>query len=122
MMKSTVKHDDYMRERLADPSFAAEYLQAALEDGELAVLLLALRRVADARGGVANVASATGLAREALYRTLSRTGNPRLSSFTAILGATGLRLTIVPAERQRPQPAKRRAVAVGKRPRLAATA
>lgn len=49
-MTVTVRHDDFMRERLADPEFAAGYLQAALDDGEPGVLLLALRRIAEARG------------------------------------------------------------------------
>ena len=97
-MKATARHDDFMRERLADSEFAAGYLQTALEDGNLAVLLLALRRIAEARGGMAKLAQRTGLSREALYRTLSASGNPRLTSLAAILGATGLRLTIVPAE------------------------
>ena len=119
-MKQTARHDDFMRERLADAQFAAGYLQSALEDGEPAVLLLALRRIAEARGGMAKLAKATGLTREALYRTLSATGNPRLTSLAAILGATGLRLTIVPAE-----PARRRvkrANPAPKRPRLPAAA
>ena len=97
-MKSTVKHDDYMRERLADASFAADYLQAAFEDGEPAVLLLALRRVVEARGGMTKLARETGLSREALYRTLSKSGNPRLTSLAAILDASGLRLLVAPAE------------------------
>ena len=97
-MKATVKHDDYLRERLADAAFAAEYLQAAIEDGETAVLLLALRRIAEARGGMAKLARETGLSREALYRTLSGRGNPRLTSLRAILAASGLRLTVAPAE------------------------
>ena len=101
--KATVKHDDYMRDRLADTAFAAEYLQAALDEGEPSVLLLALRRVAEARGGMAELANKTGLAREALYRTLSVAGNPRLTSLAAILGATGLRLAIVPAPVRRPR-------------------
>jgi len=100
-MKGTVRHDDFMRERLADAEFAAGYLQAALEDGDPGVLLLALRRIAEARGGMAKLAQSTGLSREALYRTLSATGNPRLTSLAAILEATGLRLTIVAAERPR---------------------
>jgi probable addiction module antidote protein len=120
MMKATVRHDDFMRERLADTQFAAGYLQSALEDGEPAVLLLALRRIAEARGGMAKLAQATGLTREALYRTLSATGNPRLTSLAAILGATGLRLTIVPAK-----PARHRSKSANpppRRQRIAATA
>ncbi len=120
MMKSTVRHDDFMRERLADAEFAAGYLQAALEDGEPGVLLLALRRIAEARGGMAKLAQATGLTREALYRTLSATGNPRLSSLAAILTATGLRLTVVAAER--PRRRVRRASPARKQARFAAAA
>lgn len=97
-MKATVKHDAFMRDRLADPQFAASYLQSALEEGDPGVLLLSLRRIADARGGVAKLAQATGLSREALYRTLSASGNPRLATLAAILDATGLRLTVVPAK------------------------
>lgn len=40
----------------------------------------------------------TGLNREALYRTLSKGGNPQLRSLAAILGATGLRLSVRPSE------------------------
>ena len=101
-MRKTINHDDYMRKRLADATFAAEYLQAAIDDGDAAVLLLALRRIADARGGMAKLAKETGLAREALYRTLSTRGNPRLTSLRAILDATGLRLMVAPAAPARP--------------------
>ena len=119
-MKATVRHDDFMRERLVDAEFAAGYLQSALDDGDPGVLLLALRRIAEARGGMAKLARVTGLSREALYRTLSASGNPRLTTLAAILGATGLRLTIVPAK-----PASRRLkrpAPTGKRARLAAAA
>ena len=108
-MKRTVSHDAFMRERLADAEFATDYVQAAMEDGEPSVLLLALRRVAEARGGMAKLARETGLTREALYRTLSRSGNPRLTSLESILAAFGLRLTVAPAKttkRRRSQSAR----------------
>lgn len=117
-MRATVRHDDFMRERLADAEFAAGYLQAALDDADTGVLLLALRRVADAQGGMAKLAKTTGLSRESLYRTLSARGNPRLASLAAILEATGLRIAIVPVSPQRGKrasPARKRA-----RTRLAA--
>ena len=63
-----MRHDDYIRERLVDDRFAAEYLQAALDDGNHDVLVLALRRVGEARGGMTKLARQTGLAREALCR------------------------------------------------------
>ena len=114
-MRRTIDHDDFMRERLADATFAAEYLQAAIDDGDTAVLLLALRRIAEARGGMAKLSRDTGLAREALYRTLSKGGNPRLTSLRAILDASGLRLMIAPAVKGRPKrkPARTKAVQTG---------
>ena len=70
------------------------YLNVAMEDGDERVLLLALRNVADAMGGMARLASDTGLSRESLYRTLSEKGNPRLSSLVAVLHSMGLELTV----------------------------
>ena len=70
------------------PEFAAEYLRAALEDAdEPRVLLIALRRIAKARGGIAKVAKAAGIERESLYRALSAHGNPRLSTLVAVTKA-----------------------------------
>jgi probable addiction module antidote protein len=91
-----VSHDEYMIGELRkNPSFAVEYLKVALEDaGEPAVLLIALRRIAEARGGVAKVAKAAGIERESLYRALSAKGNPRLSTLVAVTKAVGLRLTV----------------------------
>jgi len=61
-----------------DPEFAAEYLNAVLEDGDQQELLLALRRMAEAFGGVPKLAQTTNLNVTSLYRTLSPTGNPEL--------------------------------------------
>ena len=73
---------------------AAEYLNAALEEGDPEVFLLALRNVAEAQGGVARLAEKAGLNRENLYRMLSERGNPELRSVDAILHALGFRLAI----------------------------
>jgi probable addiction module antidote protein len=72
----------------------AAYLDAALETGDAGDLMQALRDIADARGGVAKMADETGLNRETLYRTLSKRGNPQLSSLIAILRASGLKLAV----------------------------
>ena len=71
-----VSHDEAtIRELRNNPEFAAEYLRAALEDNdEPRVLLIALRRVAEARGGITNVSKAAGIERESLYRALSLRG------------------------------------------------
>ncbi len=70
------------------------YLNAALEDGEPAVLLEALRNVAQAKGGIAALAKTAGVSRESLYRTLSRRGNPKIDTVMALLRAMGLKLGI----------------------------
>ncbi len=77
-----------------DPEFAAGYLKAALKDSdEPRVLLIALRRLAQAYG-IAKVAKAAGIQRESLYRALSEKGNPRLSTLMAVTKVMGLRLTV----------------------------
>ena len=58
--------------------------------------MLALRQVAKARGGVSAIARKSKLTREATYRMLSETGNPALSSLTAVLAATGLQFSVKP--------------------------
>ena len=87
-------HQPYLLAWLKDAENAAAYVEAAIELGDPAGVLQALRNVAEARGGVARIAEKTGLNRETLYRTLSKRGNPELKSLTAILDATGLRLSV----------------------------
>ncbi len=93
--KTSVSHDEAMIRRLRkDPEFAAEYLKAALEESdEPRVLLVALRRLAQAHG-IAKVAKRAGIERESLYRALSEKGNPRLSTLVAVTKVIGLRLTV----------------------------
>lgn len=92
---ASISHDEAIIRRIRqNPQFAAEYLRASLEEtDEPQVLLLALRRVAQARG-IARIAKAAGVERESLYRALSAKGNPRLSTLHAVAKAVGLRLTL----------------------------
>lgn len=101
--KLVIQHDEaVIRELRERPAFAIEYLKAALEDAEEpAVLLTALRRVAEARGGVAKVAKAAKLKRESLYRALSARGNPRLSTLVAVARAVGIKFTVEAASSDR---------------------
>ncbi len=94
--KASISHDEAIVRELKDnPDFAEEYLKAALEDaGEPKVLLIALRHLAEAKGGMAKVAKKAGIERESLYRALSPTGNPRLSTLVAVTKAIGLKLTV----------------------------
>ena len=95
MMTRSKNYQDSLLESLADANEAAAYLNAALEDGDNEVFLLALRNVADARvGGMSKLAAATGLNRESLYRMLSENGNPELNSLSRLLQALGLKLAV----------------------------
>jgi probable addiction module antidote protein len=85
---ASVKHDDALKLRLAkNAKLAAAYLQAALEEDD------------QARGGMTQVAKAAGVSRESLYRALSQSGNPRLTTLNAVLQASGLKLTVQAAKR-----------------------
>lgn len=97
----SLPYEDWLVESLKNPNEAAAYLEAAIEDGDQAVLMLALRQVAQAQGGVAKIARKAKLTREATYRMLSKAGNPELRSLTAVLAATGLRLAVRPVEKRR---------------------
>jgi probable addiction module antidote protein len=83
-----------------DPAFAAEYLNAILEDGDQEELMLALRRISEAFGGVQKLARNARLNANTLYRTLSSKGNPELKSLRAVLRAMGMQLTVRPLRKK----------------------
>jgi probable addiction module antidote protein len=88
-------HDDAMAELYRnDPALAIDVVNDILEDGDQAELLIVLRQLTQAYGGVQAVAEQAHLNPTQLYRTLSPKGNPALSSLTAILKAMGLRLKV----------------------------
>lgn len=92
-------HDEAMAEVYRkDPDFARQVINAILEDenGNQGELLIVLRQLAKAFGGVHAVAEQAHLNPTQLYRTLSSQGNPALSSFSAILRAMGMRLSVQP--------------------------
>ena len=99
MKPSKSYHTDLLL-RLADPAYAAEYLNACLEDGDEGVFLLALRDVVQVHGGIAELAKKTQLNREHLFRMLSKTGNPQLHSLRQITGAMGFKFTLCPVKPQ----------------------
>jgi probable addiction module antidote protein len=92
-------HDEATAELFKeDPAYAVELLNAILADGEQPELLIALRQMTKAFGGVQDVAEKANLNPTQLYRALSAHGNPELRSLSAILKAMGLRLAV---ERER---------------------
>jgi len=58
---------------------------------------LALRRVAEAQGGMSDLARRSDLNRRNLYAALSETGQPRLDTIGAVLQSLGLRFSIARA-------------------------
>jgi probable addiction module antidote protein len=78
-------------EYLDTPEAVAEYLAAAFESGEHAVIADALGVAAKARG-MSQLARETGLARPALYRALSPEGHPEFDTVLKVLRALGVTL------------------------------
>ena len=93
-MGKSRSYKEHLDKRLKDPEEAAAYLNAALEDEDPGVFLIALRDIAHANGGMTQVAREAHVNRESLYKTLSLKGNPTLSNFKALLRAVGLSITI----------------------------
>lgn len=88
-------HDEAMAEEFKqNPAYALELLNEILLDGDQGELLIALRQMTKAFGGVQSVAEKADLNPTQLYRTLSDQGNPELRSLSAILKAMGLRLAV----------------------------
>jgi probable addiction module antidote protein len=69
----------------------AEFIDAALETSEPAVLIRALGEVARAQG-MARVAKRSGLGRESLYKALQPSSHPRLETILRVAQALGIRL------------------------------
>lgn len=98
----TSSYEERLIESLKDPLEARAYLEAALEEyeetRETAPLLLALKDVAKAQGGVGALSRRAGLNREHLYRVLSSKSQPRLDKMLAIVSALGFRIRLEPQE------------------------
>lgn len=90
MAKTRTKKWDVVEHLKSDEDMAA-YLEAALEEGDPALVAAALGDIARARG-MSGIARETGLGRESLYKALSADGNPEFSTILKVIKALGLRL------------------------------
>lgn len=81
-------------EHLETEADMAAYLEAVLEEGDPALITVALSDIARARG-VAQIAHETGLDRESLHKALSAEGNPE--SATVLKAARALCLRLHPS-------------------------
>jgi probable addiction module antidote protein len=69
----------------------AEYLTSILEENNAALLAAALGDIARARG-MTDIAKASGLSREALYKALKPSAHPRFETISRVCAALGVRL------------------------------
>jgi probable addiction module antidote protein len=85
---------------LKSPESQAELLSDAFANGDARYIATALGVVARARG-MTKVAREAGVTREALYKALSEEGDPQLTTLPGVLNALGIRLSAVPADKNR---------------------
>jgi probable addiction module antidote protein len=83
-------------EHLETEADMAAYLEAALEEGDPALVAAALGDIARAKG-MTQLARETGLGRESLYKALSPSGNPEFATVMKVVAALGLKLHAAPA-------------------------
>ncbi|KKT35829.1 MAG: hypothetical protein UW24_C0003G0030 [Parcubacteria group bacterium GW2011_GWA2_44_12] len=98
ILKNTAGYDAYLSQKLKDPHFAQNYLETALEDyeedGDTEAFLFAMRDVAQAQGGIGQLAKRTAVSREHLYDILASKHQPRLDTVLSILSALGYRFRL----------------------------
>ncbi len=78
-------------EHLDSDQAIAEYLSIVLEENDPAALADALGSIARARG-MTEIAKASGLTREALYKALRPNASPRFDTIVKVCRALGVKL------------------------------
>jgi len=78
-------------EHLEDDQAIAEYLTIVLEEDDPAAFAQALGTAARARG-MTEIAKASGIAREALYKALRADAQPRFETINRVCHALGVKL------------------------------
>jgi probable addiction module antidote protein len=98
LLKNTADYHTQFVDSLKNSEEAYGYLQVAMEeyqeDNDAEALLIALRNITAAQGGMTKLAQKTHLNRQNLYNILSKNGNPRLDTFGLILKGLGFKLSI----------------------------
>ena len=107
ILKHTTSFTEKLLKRLQDPELAQAYLETALEayeeEGNTDALLLAMRDIAQAQGGIGQLVKRTDVSRQHLDDILASKHNPRLDNMLDILAALGFRFRLerpdIPTER-----------------------
>lgn len=92
------KFQDYLVEKLRNKKEAKAFLDAAIlefeEDGDIEAFLLALRYLAEAKGGVNKLADASQLNRQNLYKILTGKTVPKFDTTLSIMNSLGYRFKV----------------------------
>lgn len=90
---TTTKFD--IADYLDSNEMIAEYLNAALEEGDERQIVIAIGNVAKAIG-MSKIAEETGMSRPSLYKALSEGAKPQFSTIMKVLKAIGGQLRVNP--------------------------
>lgn len=82
---------------LVDDETIAIYLRSILEENDPGLLADALGQIAKARG-MTEIAAASGMTRESLYKALRADAQPRFATLASVLSALGLKFSIEPVQ------------------------
>lgn len=89
LQQCTTPFKDYLLKDLAHPEFAKGYLEAALQDfdkdGNIEALLLSMRDIAEAQGGIERLVNWTSLSPQTLTYLLNPKHTPQLDKVLDIL-------------------------------------
>ena len=92
------KWNDIMEKNFQKEGYAELYLEIALEDfekdGDSTALMLAIKRIADSKGGVKLLAEKTNLNKQNLYKIFNNKTTPRFDTMSKILKALGYSFSI----------------------------
>lgn len=89
-----VRLDYYKKHPKEIKSYLAVALEEYQKDGDEKAFLYALSFATKVNGGFSKLSKETGLNRENLYRALSKSSDPRLSTIMQVLTSLGFSLTI----------------------------
>ena len=89
LQQCTIPFKDYLLKDLAQPEFAKGYLEAALQDfdkdGNIEILLLSMKDIAEAQGGIEELVTWTNLSPQTLTYLLNTEHPPQLDKVLDIL-------------------------------------
>ncbi len=98
ILKHTSSYEEDLIEDLKDPEEAKSYLEAAFEsyeeDGDTETLLMAVRDVIEAQGGIGKLAKRVSISRQHLYAIFASKHNPRLDNWLSILSGLGFHVRL----------------------------